>query len=433
MSGFLDALQNAVFNGVPFKVRSIETSSSRKLAVHRYPFKDGGWPEDLGRDLATYQIEGHLIGDDAPALAALLKGMADVFGSGILVHPALGAILVNLVGISFAVHYESLRVINLRAQFIEAAQPSLASIIISTVIETLTFADQVQASTGSDYQATIAPALVSGPEPAMEAGAVTGAAAAIAVTASQDPTGSINAVATLPGNYGRYAAGNASEPAPVGSTVQSLIQGVTLQQLALTNAVATVAATTPTLSATTDLMTPLVAMMQAMAACFNNPADKVRLLLNLCTFSYTDAYSGTGLTGDIAILRDATAALVRRAAIVVIGQISTAYQPTSYNDAATVRTEIVDAIDAEILVAGDEGDDASYLALRSLRSAVSADLTARGANLADIVTVTVGASLPALVLAYSLYGDASRSDELIRRANPNDPCYMPLTFQALSR
>lgn len=433
MSDFLSALQTASFNGVPFKARSIDTTSSRKLAIHRYPFQDGGWPEDLGRDLTAYSIDGYLVGDDAPALAALLKAMADFVGSGILIHPALGAVPVNLARLTQSVRADALRVIWVRLDFIENNAPSIISTIISTILETLTFATTAEGSCLSDWQASIAPTLPAGPEPEAEAAAVITAAGVLITTASTDPAAAINAVSTLQGNYGRYVGNGVSVPAPADATPTSLIQGVVLQQQALAQAITAAVAVTASLSTTTDIMTPLIAMMTALVGTTNSPVDQVRLLLSMISFTYDDSIEGTGLAGDIAIIRDATASAVRRAAIIAIAQVTTAYKAISYQDMANVRLLVTEAIDGEILVAGDEGDDQTYMALRNLRASIAADLTARGANLAKVQTFRIGRPLPALVVAYALYGDATRTDELVRFANPADPAFMPIQFQALQK
>ncbi len=85
-----------------------------------------------------------------------------------------------------------------------------------------------------------------------------------------------------------------------------------------------------------------------------------------------------------------------------------------------------------MLIAADAGDVASYEALRGLRTAVTMDLIARGSLLPRLITVRRRATLPSLMLAYQLYGDATRSDELITEANPIHPLFMPIEFAALS-
>jgi len=40
--------------------------------------------------------------------------------------------------------------------------------------------------------------------------------------------------------------------------------------------------------------------------------------------------------------------------------------------------------------------------------------------------------MPALAIAYRLYADATRADDLIARVDPPNPNFMPTRFEALS-
>ena len=112
---------------------------------------------------------------------------------------------------------------------------------------------------------------------------------------------------------------------------------------------------------------------------------------------------------------------------------STSYQPSSFDDAAALRTQITDLLDAEILIAGDQGADATFDALRNLRTAVVRDLTARGANLAQLAEITSPTTMPATVIAQRVYRDSERADELVIQADPRHPAFMPVSFRALSK
>ncbi len=67
-AGFMGLLQTASFRGVPFQVVAAQVRNGRRLAVHEYPYVDGGWHEDMGRALRTYSFSGYLIGDLAPVM-----------------------------------------------------------------------------------------------------------------------------------------------------------------------------------------------------------------------------------------------------------------------------------------------------------------------------------------------------------------------------
>lgn len=174
------------------------------------------------------------------------------------------------------------------------------------------------------------------------------------------------------------------------------------------------------------------AVSEALRAACNDPADAVRLLSLLATYNPVGAYGADTIGSDMAAVEAATSSLCRRAALVSLALAAASYAPTSYQDAVTVRTNVCSLIDAEILIAGDAGDYDTYAALRTLRTAVSADLTSRAANIANVITFQLPTSLPSLVVAYALYQDASRSDDLVSRVDPRSPLFMPRVFDALA-
>ncbi len=60
---------------------------------------------------------------------------------------------------------------------------------------------------------------------------------------------------------------------------------------------------------------------------------------------------------------------------------------------------------------------------------MAADLLVRSANLPELVTITRVRSLPALVLAWQLYGDTSRAGDLVTRADPVNALFMPIEVE----
>ena len=78
-----------------------------------------------------------------------------------------------------------------------------------------------------------------------------------------------------------------------------------------------------------------------------------------------------------------------------------------------MRDELHEALDEQMLVA----DDKTYRALNDVRVSMINDISTRSADLAKTVSFTPKATLPALVIAHQLYGDATMEDTIIDR-NP---------------
>jgi prophage DNA circulation protein len=185
-------------------------------------------------------------------------------------------------------------------------------------------------------------------------------------------------------------------------------------------------------SAGSDVVAAVQALAAAVAATADDPADRIRLLVELARYR-PDETTGEGTIGDaMATMQTAVAALCRRAALVEMARAVAASTPPSYDEAVALRDLVCGLLDAEILAMGGS-DDAAVMALRALKTAVAADLTARAADLAALRDVVTGAPLPALVQAYRLYQDLGRGDELAAYAAAEDPIFLPPTFRALGR
>ncbi|KWT89359.1 MULTISPECIES: hypothetical protein [unclassified Variovorax] len=187
------------------------------------------------------------------------------------------------------------------------------------------------------------------------------------------------------------------------------------------------------MSGVSDFAAAAQALAEALRGATIDPADAIRVLTSLADFHPTMPTSSSGVGDARATMQAASAKLFRRTALVALCRASRSYQPSSFDDALATRQAICDLLDTEILIAGNEGADASFNALRALRAAVVRDLTQRGANLAELTTVKSPNVVPAPTIAQRVYRDSSRSDELVVQADPPHPAFMPVAFKALSK
>jgi prophage DNA circulation protein len=144
------------------------------------------------------------------------------------------------------------------------------------------------------------------------------------------------------------------------------------------------------------------------------------------------AIAMTKLAAATSLTSASTADYLRRLAVTQLCTASGDYQPSTALEATAVRDEVLSYVDSEIKVAGEQGNDAVYAALRAARAEVIRDMNAKGARLPSLVTVATPSSVPSLVLAQRLYQDIGREPELVRRADCPNPAFMPTTFSALS-
>lgn len=174
-------------------------------------------------------------------------------------------------------------------------------------------------------------------------------------------------------------------------------------------------------------------LAQALVAALNDPADAVRLLLPLTGWVPVKLPGHGPLAAQANAAQDAIADTLRCAACAALGNATLAYRPSSYQDAQAVRKAVCDALDAQATRCADAGRDASYAALRFLRTAVALDLAVRGADLAWLIEVETPQPTPSLAEAWTLYHDTTREPAMVAAADVAHPLFLPITFPALTR
>ena len=103
----------------------------------------------------------------------------------------------------------------------------------------------------------------------------------------------------------------------------------------------------------------------------------------------------------------------------------------SHGDALALRKQMVANFDTARDRASDRGDVLTMRDLQATLALVVRDLIERGRPLHRVSNYSVGASLPAVVLAHLFYQDAARASELFAENETDSPAFMPLEGTAL--
>ncbi|MBB3256859.1 prophage DNA circulation protein [Paraburkholderia bannensis] len=439
-------LDKASYGNLQFGVESIRTAAGRKTSIHTYPFRDDVWVEDLGKrprqfEVLGFLVEGDLItgGGDVISQRKALLSICETAGGQTLVHPTLGTVQnVCCLGVETIERRDLGRAFEFRLTLIVSGNRLFPTAIVSTGAANAQNANLTGIAALADFVKTTATSIAAGAAVVQQAVSTAVGWYQIGVTAINDVKRIIGAVSTLAGNFGRlFGGGNSgisgsNQQASTNTTAADLLSASSAARTSvLAEGVALqAAAQNPSDSAT--LGEAAQAYVAAVAAAATAPADAVRLVSTLAQYSPSAVVPAGQIGAAMGTMQTAMAALLRRYALAQLATTLTTYQPSSQEDADSVLGAAVELIDAESDVAGDAGDDDSYVALRALRQAVVADLQARGANLVSIATFTFNASLPSLVLANRIYRDPTREQQLVQQVAPIHPAFMPTTFKALS-
>lgn len=228
MSGSLgpwaDARLTASWRGIPFVVRESAIKRGRRQAVHEYVMRDDVWVEDLGRGTQITSFRGFIVGDAVDALLQALILAAETPGPGVMVHPALGPMVGNVVEFDARDSAERGRVWELDFVFISATAREFPGAEADTQGDVDDAADEAEEAVDDDFgeEGGFFQDLLDGVGSAVQAVGDVAAAAAQAAEGVLDTVGEFvglaqqvvgdaqmlgNAAVGIVGNYGRFSLG----------------------------------------------------------------------------------------------------------------------------------------------------------------------------------------------------------------------------------
>lgn len=439
-------IKSASYGGVPFAVEATRTAGGRRNVVHDYPYRDEVWVEDLGKlprqfDLIGFLVENSLLygGGSVSDQRTRMFNACEMNKPQTLVHPTFGTIEnVNCLKVEFSERKDLGRVVEVMFTFIQSGLRIFPTAKTSTTNDVAAAASGLTAASLLDFVKNTAAAIQKGAAVVQAAVSAAVGLYQLGVTAVNDVKRFLGAVSTLTGNFGcLFGGGNngylgTNQKASAGTTVQTLIAADAGLRANVTSAGAALQAAAANVSDTAGFGAATQGFVLAVSNSASDPADAIRMLTGMVGYTPTAVTSTAAIGSAIAAMQTASGALFRRTVLAQLAIVASAYQPSSQQDALALSATVTGLIDSEIEIAGDSGDDSSYMAMRALRQSVIADLEARSAGIAPTTTFTFNAALPALTLANRIYRDAARSDGLVQQADVIHPAFMPVSFQALA-
>lgn len=377
------ALQGS-FRGAPFIVPEHEATFGRRTELHEYPLRDKPYVEDLGRKAREFSltvfVDGRLTTDDdyLAARDALIFELEKA-GPGTLIHPYYGSLRVSLTA---PVRVSESSREGGRATFtivcVESGELEFVEAEYSTVVGVQTLADSAEAAAISDFAAFFS--VDNLPD----------------FHLAEIETELTRTLAELEKTVGAVTAAVAAE-----------IRAPYNMGVAILGAVGKISTTV------TEPLRAFKLYRDLFGAGNDSPAVPTTTPAREQQASSTQALH----------------LVVQRAAIVNAARASSAASYASLDDALDARDRLLAALDAQmetvaVLGGASIGDDL-FQKFAGLRAAVARDLLIRGGKLPRVRRWTAPASLPALVIAHRLYGDANRDAEIVSRNKIRHPGFVP--------
>lgn len=373
-----DRLQPGSFRGVPFVTESHDHALGRRLSTHEYPLRDVPYTEDIGRKAREYTLELFVIGDDYMAARDRLREALEYGGPGELVHPYLGTQSVQVREGRLRETMREGRMARFSVTFVEAGLEIAPDTKKDTAWAVEQRSDQLSQAAEDSFADTF------------------------------DITGPSRLLTQAKAGLDRVLGG-----------VKDAV-GAPLSQLKLSKDIASSLWGTPG-----GLAQWLMSQLGLLGGLTSASSSAVALGLTRQTIptaaSTSVATAGTSAQPQSQANLQAIDSLVRQSAIAQAAKAAAATSHSTAEDALTVRDALCDAIDTECGTA----PDVVYARLVDLRVAVVEDLGIRAAQLPRLTAYQLPRTLPAVVVAHQVYGDATREGDIVSRNKVRHPGALP--------
>lgn len=393
--GWADDLIDGAINGVRFEWRAIEGRGGPKQVIKQLATSRRPRVDVLGPGNHRFSVEAFVIGDDWQDRRDALMGVLDTPGELSFAHPSLGNLRVALTGDGYTWR-ESVdegRVV--RFTFVlEEIEGDEYPLIRDEIQAAGTAADLALELLAGDFSQRFSLGDFAG----KVKGAINEASMAL-LAAEGRVRGALGAVTST----GLAAEDFADRAGALLRTPDLLVDSLISASLGVWAAVS-------------EIDVDVQDRAERISGAFVGALDLV--------FS-SETTAGTGTTVQAQLEIDNSRAIEDALRIATVASSAAAAVELPFGtkrDLDRVRNAVISRLTE--VIEGDGVADQIFASLRDLRAQTAAALGQVREELPVVTTYTPPAQIPALVLAFDLYGDATREDEIIARNGIRDPGFV---------
>jgi len=414
------------YRGAAFHVERADTQGGRRWLVHEYPRRDRPYSEDMGRKPKEWRLAFFVAGDDYDRQRNALIEALDEPGAATLVHPYLGSFSAVATDVRWSESTRNGGVCTFQVTFVESGLEAYPATTLDTRREVNQAADAFETSLLEDF---------------IDQWSVDGLLGWSLVAVERDLAAIVGGLEQVVGGIAAEVAEAIRTPAGIADIVlggynrlrNAVMRPINALDLYSGNSV---------LGGYNRLRNAVMRPINALDLYSGNsvlanrdsggggrvlltpgtPRRAARLLRDTGT-------SGDSVTPPVADTPEriqraqntiAARQLNGRGATLAAARLVAETDWVSRQDAEAAGADTLALID-HAATTSEPISDQVYGALVKLRAAVSEDLRTRAVALPGMTTYTPQRTLPALVVAHRLYGDATRADEIAVRNNVPHP------------
>lgn len=388
------------FRGVAFYVERADGTAGRRWLVHEYPRRDIPYTEDMGRRVKQWRLSLFVAGDDYDLERDALIKALDAPGAATLVHPYLGTFSAVASDVSFSESTREGGSCTFEVTFTESGRQLEPGTSVDTQREVGKAADACEAEVEKDF---------------LERWSIEGLTGWSLESIERDLAAVVDGMSQFVGDIAEQITDVIRFPVNIVGIVlggYNRIRNAVMRPINALNLY----------SGNSVLSSSGQGGSGRLRLAPGTPARAVRMLREAGTAGDSvaippaDTPENTQRAGNIVAANQLNGRLAATTAARVVAETDW----LSRQDAEAAGQDALALIDHELQTA-EPISDAVYNSLVVLRAALSTDLRTRALAMPNLTEYTPQATLPAVVIAHRLYGDATRADEICVRNNVRHP------------
>ena len=421
-----DDLLPASFRGINFLIEQAAVPVGRKGQLHEYPQRDEPFFESLGKQSQVHKVSAYVIGDDCFERRDKLLEALEKEGPGELVHPWLGRMLVDVGECDLSHSRTEGGMARLELTFYPSKPRKFPTGTANTQQQVVKSSESLLASALRRYKAAMA--LVD--------------SARINLIGLRNGLSNVYTIIQrqfapflgLFTNLSGFIQSLVNSPSALSALFSSYFSDFSSSGLFRTGVNRSSSTGGQAGNAVGAVAAP--SYRDALAVSSQH-AEAVTSINTVPPVSGADTSASAQAVANL--VQDSL--LVQVA--LIISEMPVATQPVSVESTPSIDHQAVQPVERpEVPVADDvielrdalseaiweaslKADPEHYQALNTLRQALIKHLTAVAASGVRLVDITPAETLPALVLAYRRFGDATRAGEVVQRNRIQHPGFVP--------
>lgn len=393
--------RKASFRGVEFEVESRSFTGGRRNQVHEYPNKDVPYTEDIGKKADNYNVTAFVIGPNYESHRDALKKACLEQGTGTLVHPDYGTIEVNCDSITIKESKDQGGMAVFDLVFIETGEKAVPETSIDMSGSVLSSAGNMLSSAKDNFSK------------AFKIGSGVAEIMTLLESIATSASSALNSI----GSGLDYAQGLTES---VTSAMNKVVDAFSIVLTLKANAKSF-------LNTPNAIAAQLDSVFSVITSLAGNKPDSFKTVRNLA--SGTNASENVSTSNTDAITEKHSMQqleqLTKQVIISKEAEIITSIEFENAEEANSVLESFIADTEEVELFEDIEPSDEVMQSLREVREAVVEYIREIILKLPRTKTVNLPVNTPSLVVAYDLYDDLSRADEICKKNKIPYPAFVP--------